>query len=106
MQEFYVFDKMLMFGDLQTAANKILPIIFNDRFSELLFYFRIAGIVLMIIFLAIAVFFYFKILSFKKPKPPKVGLSSLDEGSLLGEKELKVIYKKIDDYVFFNNILY
>lgn len=99
---------MLAFADLEIAVQRLLPVIFNGDFLNFLFYLRLLGIVLTIIFLGVMLILYIKIKTIKnkKPKKQKVGLSSLDKDSLLNDRNTKAMYKKIDDYLVFNNILY
>ncbi len=101
-----IFENLLSFADLQEAAREVVPLLLNDWTLDLLFYLRIAGFVLAVIFLLAALLFYFKVKKLRKPKPAKIGLSSLDKDSLLNEKNLKTIEKKIADYIAFDNILY
>jgi len=101
-----VFENMLSFADLQVAAQNVAPIFLRDTFLNFLFGLRLSGLIISLILIILVIVFRFKLLKLKIKKVQKVGLSGLEKGSLLYETKKKTIFKKIDDYISFENILY
>jgi hypothetical protein len=99
-------ENVLTFADLQIAARTVAPIFLRDTFLNFLFGLRIFGIILSFILLILILLFRMKLIKIKTKKEAKVGMSGIEKDSLLNDVKINTMFKKINDYISFENILY
>jgi hypothetical protein len=100
------FQNVLTFADMNAAAKVVAPVFLKTQFLNFLFGLRVSGLLISLILGLLVLFFYFRIKKLSSKKTAKVGLSGGDKESLLYDKKINVMLRKIDDYISFENILY
>jgi hypothetical protein len=100
------FQNVLTFADMSVAAKKVAPVFLQTQFLNFLFGLRISGLFVSLVLGLLILFFYFRVKKLSSKKTVKVGLSGIDKESLLFDRKINVMLKKIDDYISFENILY
>lgn len=101
--EFY---DLLTFGDLQEAVRVAAPLFLRDTFSNFLFWLRLFGILISLIFFVLILFIKIKSKKIKVKKNINIGLSGIEKQSLLYDAKIKAMMKKVEEYISFENILY
>jgi hypothetical protein len=99
-------ENVLTFADLQIVARSVAPIFLRDTFLNFLLGLRLSGIIISFILLILILFFGIRLKRMKSKKETKIGLSGIEKESLLYDTKINAMFKKINDYISFENILY
>ncbi len=92
--------------DLQTAVGIMAPLFLRQTFLNFLFWSRITGLIISCLIVMFIMIVKIKTKQLKKPKVVKVGVSGKEKWSFLNEFKINSTFKKISDYINFENILY
>lgn len=99
-------ENVLTLADLQVAAQNVAPIFLRQTFLNFLFWARITGLAISLFILFLLMIVKFKLKQLRKPKDVKVGVSGKEKWSFLNDFKIKSTFRKISDYINFENILY
>ncbi len=100
------FQNVLTFADMYAAAKVVAPVFLKTQFLNFLFGLRVSGLLVSLVLGLLALFFWIRVKKLSSKKTVKTGLSGIDKESLLFDKKINVMLRKIDDYISFENILY
>ena len=99
-------DNVFTLADLEVAAQVVAPLFLQQTFLNFLFWARIAGLAISIFVIILIIIIKVKARQLKKPKTVKVGVSGKEKWSFLNSYKINSTFRKINDYINFENILY
>ncbi len=100
------FQDVLTFADMSAAAKVVAPVFLKTQFLNFLFGLRVSGLLISLVLGLLVLFFWIRVKKLSSKKTVKTGLSGMDKESLLFDRKINLMLKKIDDYISFENILY